>query len=118
MYLHIIDRSDLSEMVGDQTRLESLKDFPIQRTDIVLINGTVSRREYSLHVTSELDIDNGFAGDLWILDILTDRDYAKVQAIAHRMRANAKKYPEADALLVEVYRSRRSDRSILPFSDR
>lgn len=115
MYLHIIDRSDLDQVVsvgpkGTQTRLESLREFPIQRTDIVLINGTASGREYSLHVSPD-----GFAGDLWILDILDDKQFTKVHAIAHRMRANVKVHPEAEALLVEVYR--RSPNSVLPFRD-
>lgn len=116
MYLHIIDRSDLDEIVqvgskGRVSRLELLRDFPIVRTDIVLINGTVSKREYSLHVT-----DTGFAGDLWILDVLSDQQFCKVQAIAHKMRTNVKTHPEAEALLVNLYRV--SEHSVLPFGDR
>lgn len=104
MYIHINDRSKLDRIVcydptSDKsfTLLEDLErhNSTIIRTDIVLINDTRSHYEYSLHVTRM-----GFAGDTWILDILSDRDYQYVQNIANAMRANAKAVPAARKLLV------------------
>lgn len=90
MYRHINDRSRLDEVVcikRDGTKVtlrEDLASDMHRRTDIVLFNGTRSGREYTLHVTAD-----GFAGDLWMLDMLTDSEMVEVVGIAQRMRANA-----------------------------
>lgn len=90
MYRHINDRSNLDEVVcikRDGTRVTLREDLATnmhRRTDIVLFNGTRSGHEYTLHVTAD-----GFAGDLWILDMLTDQEWQEVAGIAHRMRTNA-----------------------------
>ena len=100
---HIIDRSDLDEVVairfdGDKrievTRRESLIEATMPRADIVLINCTRNNREYVLYARKE-----GFAGDLWILDILTDEQHEQVQAIAARMRKNAEEFAPAWKLI-------------------
>lgn len=99
MYRHIFDRSNLDEVIaygpnGPITRRKDLQTGMIPRTDIVLLNGTRSGDEYSLHVRME-----GFAGDVWILNILTDDEYDRVQKIADRMRKNALVFSPAWKLL-------------------
>lgn len=98
---HIFDRSNLDEIVmynpkerRNVSRREDLTSHQYHRSDVVLLNCTRSGREYSLHVT-----ETGFAGDLWILDILTDVDHEEVTRIARRMRQNALEYPPASRLL-------------------
>lgn len=103
MYRHIFDRSNLDEVVAynpktksKTTRREDLERSPWGgRADIVLFNGTRSRAEYALYVT-----ETGFAGDLWILDMLSDEEYTNVQLIAETMRRNAREFPPAKALLM------------------
>jgi hypothetical protein len=99
----IIDRSDLDEIVSynpdtkrRMTRLEDLQETPSRyhRRDIVLINCTRYDKQYILEVTK-----TGFSGDLWILDILSDREHDEVISIANRMRRNASKHPVAAALI-------------------
>ena len=102
MYHHIIDRSDLDEVVAIKpgpdgyklTRRQSLEREGMPRTDIVLVNGTRSGKQYCLFVRPE-----GFAGDLWILDVLTDEEHDEVQAIAKRVRQNALDFSPAYKLL-------------------
>lgn len=102
MYTHIIDRSDLDEVVcigtsgTKYTRLADLRRFPAvhHRRDVVLLNATRSKREYILQVTP-----TWFSGDLWILDILTPEQYAEVLGIGERMRQNALDHPECRQLL-------------------
>lgn len=101
MYTHINDRSDLDQHVAydprtkhHTTRREDLERRDGHRTDVVLLNGCRSGREYTLHV----DID-GFSGDLWILDILTDAQYYEVLGIAERMRNNCHAFPPARKLV-------------------
>lgn len=111
MYKFINDRSNLDDVVciipsthpdnhtGNTiqlTRREDLKrEASWPRTDIVLISGTRSEKQYILDVTA-----NGFSGDLWILDILTEEEYDRVQDIATRMRTNARSFEPAGKLLV------------------
>ena len=96
-YTHIIDRSDLDEVLCydpvrkvSYTRREELERRDWHRSDIVLVNGTRSGREYALYVS-----ETGFSGDLWILDMLTDEQYAEVNEIAGRMRHNARNFAPA-----------------------
>ena len=96
-YLHIFDRSDLDAVLcydpktqTSYTRREELERRDYHRNDIVLINGTRSGAQYSLEVTA-----TGFAGDRWILDILSPEQYDEVNAIAGRMRHNAMNFPPA-----------------------
>lgn len=101
-YRFINDRSDLDGKIAYQpqtktyvTLREDLVRSSCPRTDVVLINATRSGKEYTLHVT-----DCGFAGDAWILDILTPEEFNEVQRIASIMRMNAKMFPPAKKLLV------------------
>jgi hypothetical protein len=105
VYRHIFDRSNLDEVVAigkgpdgkmsDRiTRRADLEKRGHGRSDIVLFNGTRSGREYALYVTA-----TGFAGDLAILDLLTDQEYNEVLGIAQRMRYNATIFPPASKLL-------------------
>lgn len=102
MNLHINDRSDLDEVVAVTTkdgrkitrRMDLVAWTGCHRTDIVLINGTRTGLEHYLSVTKD-----GFAGQLWILDILTDTQYEEVMRIAAKMRQNAIDFPPAGKLL-------------------
>ena len=105
MYKHIIDRSNLDEVVGLRpnkdggpptkiTRREDLADKGLPRADIVLINGTHSEKQYTLYVTM-----SGFCGDMWILDILTEDERREVLVFAERMRRNAEDFPPAKKLI-------------------
>jgi len=101
MYRHIIDRSNLDEVVAivsqkkrSITRRESLMENDIHRGDIVLFNATRSGREYVLYVG-----ENGFVGDEWLLDLLNDDEYDQVQRIAKKMRYNAREFPPAKKLI-------------------
>ncbi len=120
MYKHIFDRSNLDEVIGvaraekdrgkfttKVTRREDLAVTGMPRADIVLLNGTRSGKEYALYASGEDPATSdhhpkripGFKGDTWILDILSDEEFAQVQGIAQRMRQNAKDYPPAWKLL-------------------
>ena len=106
MYLHINDRSKLDEHVSycpatkkHQTRLESLtEDRWLPRSDVVLMNGTNTGREYTLHVG-----ETHLVGDRVLLDILSREQILEVFAIAERMRENAKTHPVAKKLLVREW---------------
>jgi hypothetical protein len=99
MLIHINDRGNLDDIVCitkdgiRQTRLEYLRQHEkmIVRSDIVLINCTNSGNEYTLHVTM-----NGYSGNTWILDILSEDQFNKVCGIASKMRMNALTYPECE----------------------
>ena len=60
----------------------------------MLINGTNSGREYTLHVT-----EDGFSGPVWILDMLSAAQLDDLKGIACRMRENARQYPACQRLL-------------------
>jgi hypothetical protein len=100
MLTHINDRSNLDEIVAITAnnkqiiRRESLESTSFPRTDVVLINMTRNNKEYTLHVSQ-----TGFAGDVWILDILTDYEYDTVIKIGNRMRTNAIEFPPAMKLI-------------------
>lgn len=109
MNIFIHDRSNLDQIVyiipvghprntTDQaiqvTRREDLKTVAAVRRDIVLINGTRNRTQYVLEVTKY-----GFIGALWILDILSDEQFAEVNRIADAMRTNALNYEPAQKLI-------------------
>lgn len=105
MYLHIFDRSNLDEITAifsdgkKQTRLEMLRTEPfITRTDIVLMNGTNSGKEYCLYVTP-----TGYSGDEFLLDVLSEGQFNQVAGIAERMRMNALTYPECQKLLSQKF---------------
>jgi hypothetical protein len=99
MLVHINDRGNLDNIVcvtKDGVRLTHLEYLRkhkgnVCRSDIVLINCTNSGSEYTLHVTM-----NGYAGDTWILDILSEDQFNKVCGIASKMRMNALTYPECE----------------------
>lgn len=103
--IHIIDRSNLDEIVAirpadgenpreEFTRAQQLARHSYHRADVVLVNCTRTGAEYTLYVTK-----NGYSGDMWILDILTDEEYEELERIAHKMRRNAIEYPPAAKLL-------------------
>jgi hypothetical protein len=103
MYTHIIDRSGLDDIVkitkdGRRvSRIEDLEERDFHRTDIVLLNDTRSGKEYVIHIRK-----NGtFAGDMWILDVLTDHEYDEVLMIRERMIFNANNHEAAMKLLVK-----------------
>jgi hypothetical protein len=108
MYRFINDRSNLDEVVSiypkgskdypeghKTTRREELMKGGLPRADIVLFSGCRSEKQYCLYVTTE-----GFTGDMWILDVLTDEEYEQVQVIAGKMRQNALEYLPAGKLIV------------------
>lgn len=100
MYLHVFDRSNLDEVVakgpdGKQTtRLQDLEGSGHPRSDVVLMNGTNSGREYTLHVTM-----TGFSGDTFLLDVISAKQYTELQAFAGCMRRNAELHPAAKKLI-------------------
>jgi hypothetical protein len=101
MNLFIFDRSDLDEVLcydpktkTSYTRREELERRDYHRADVVLANGTRSGAQYLLCVTA-----TGFAGDLWLLDILNDEEFERLNAIAGRMRHNAMNFPPASKYL-------------------
>lgn len=105
MYLHINDRSDLNEVVAigrdetgkytvKKTRLQELRNGGYPRTDVVLMNATNSGREYTLHVSKD-----GFIGDLFLLDVISEEQHFKLMAIANRMRKNAEDFVAARKLV-------------------
>lgn len=113
MYVHIIDRGDLEEVVAigfdkegkrvEVTRRADLARSLYLRSDIVLVNATRSGSEYVVYATAddpdERDPRIGFTGDLEVLDWLTDDQYATVLDIANRMRTNAREFQPACKLL-------------------
>lgn len=104
MYTHVIDRSNLNEVVSigfdgtKTTRRQQLERGDWMRTDVVLINGTRGDNQYLLFVTA-----TGFTGDMWILDILSDHDHAQLQSIAAKMRENATEFPPAAYLITRQW---------------
>jgi hypothetical protein len=60
---------------------------------LVLTTDNISM-QYALYVSME-----GFKGDTWILDILSDEEYEQVMAIAEKMRKNAMVFSPAFKLL-------------------
>lgn len=104
MYTFINDRSDLDAIIainpkapeGERqiTRRQELLDGRHLRNDVVLLSGTRTERQYALYVTP-----TGYEGDVWILDVLSDAQYAEVEGIAERMRKNALEFPPASTLL-------------------
>jgi hypothetical protein len=105
--LMIFDRSNLDEVVcivpvGHKdnptdkairvTRREDLASHWMPRSDIVLFNGRT--KQFALYVTLD-----GFSGDTWLLELLDDAEYQRVQDIAERMRDNARTYEPARKLV-------------------
>lgn len=107
MYVHIIDRSDLEQVVsrgkdGSTTRREDLQmswdsagQRHVPRADVVLVNGTRSGKQYTVMV----DRYAGFVGDLFILDFLSDKQYDQVVGIQQRMLRNADEFEPARLLV-------------------
>jgi len=114
MNIFINDRSDLDEVIAlipvghpanntgkcvQVTRREDLErqfnagHYP--RRDVVLINGTHSKRQYVLEVKE----GDGFVGDMWILDILSEHQFMTLMGIGQRMRQNAKDFAPAMLLI-------------------
>src|SRR5688572_21981459 len=107
MYRHIIDRSNLDEVVAYNpktkhsiTRREDLESDLLPRSDIVLFNGTRSGKEYVLHVA-----EDGYSGDIFLLDFLTDEELKRVHHIATLMRYNAEVFPPARKLIAGMWKS-------------
>jgi hypothetical protein len=113
MHIFINDRSDLDKVVAvipkghpdnptgataTRTRREQLERYPrgFPRQDVVLVSGTRSGKQYALYVTM-----TGFAGDLWILDILSPEQHSEVEDIAYRMRVNADQFEPAMKLICQ-----------------
>jgi hypothetical protein len=101
VYQHINDRSNLDEVVAYNpvtkeriTRRMMLERSNYMRSDIVLFHGTRTGQQYCLYAT-----ESGFAGDLCILDMLSDEDFRKVNEIADKMRENVKVFEPARKLL-------------------
>lgn len=99
MYRFINDRSNLDEVIakgkdGNITRRQQLENGGMPRSDVVLLTGTRSGQQHALYVRME-----GYAGDTWILDFLTDEEYDQVEEIADRMRQNARDFGPAWKLL-------------------
>ena len=92
-YIHAFDRS-----TQDYINYCLRKPEGLMRTDVVLINGTNSGREYTLHVTED-GFCSGFNGGNWILDMLSPTQYSELMGIARRMRENAHQYPDCRQLL-------------------
>jgi len=110
-YLHVFDRSKLDEVScvypkghpkfpegRSVTMREDLTEnqYMFRRRDVILMNGTRSGREYIVEVTP-----TGFAGAVWLLDVISDADYNRLLAFAEKMRQNAKDFPPSAALLRE-----------------
>lgn len=100
MWIHINDRSALDAIVAKSpSRTVTLREELERgqfcpRCDVVLVNGTRSGHEYALYVT-----ETGFAGNLSILDWLSDEQHLEVMRIATQMRVNAKEFAPAAKLL-------------------
>jgi hypothetical protein len=100
----IIDRSNLNDIVcivpakdglpaRSLTRLQDLQEPGYHRCDVMLYNGRTEQA--ALYVTK-----NGFCGDMWLLEVITDAEYAELQGIAQRMRQNAIAFSPAAKLIV------------------
>jgi hypothetical protein len=108
LHIQIIDRSDLDEVIavkplGDGkalniTRRDDLERGRIPRNDVILAYSYKTEKQYAVYVTAD-----GFYGDTWLLEVVTDDQLKEINRIAEKMRANAEIYPPSKILLHGVY---------------